>query len=1179
MKSLLPLVYLRYLLVCASVITLPVFAAVPAGAAGFTVTNLNDNGSGSLRAAIAAAAAGDNINFGVTGTIKLTSGELKISRNLTITGPAGGITIDPNYTSRIFNITAGTVVIDRLAMTHGHAAGSPARGGAIRNNGNLTLRNSTLSANRAGPGDMGSASSAEGGGVYNEGAMTLLNCTVAQNAAIGSDAAFFPENTPDVAGNAQGGGIGNYGSMTLINCSLSGNMAQAGNTPDDSDVPGNAQGGGIANLGSLGLTNCTVSSNNAISTATNNPVPTQGGGLYLNFNGQATFRNTIVAVNFANPPFSGASHDIEGPVSSQGHNLIGVADASPGWTPTDLTGSSAIPLNPRLAPLRANGGPTQTMALGGDSPALDAGDDAVLGAPFNLTTDQRGSGFPRRVGSHVDIGAVEFTPQIGSVFTVTITDDRNTGKCGVGNCSLREAIGAANTASGGQTVQFASWVLGIIRLTAGELALTDTLLVQGPGATALTIDGNQTNRIFRIDTAGLAVTIADLTLTNGVVRGASPLGGAVSNNGNLTVRNCLLTLNQAAGGSGLAARGGAIFNSGALSLTACTLSRNDATGGDGAGSGSQRGGDGQGGAVYSSGTLNMTNCTVNGNIARGGMGAGSSSFSGGDGGNGEGGGMWSSGTFNLHSCTISSNAAFAGWGGAGSPYGSDGFSQGGGIFHSGAGGSSLRNTLAASNAAFNGGPEAFGSFTSQGYNLISKADGSSGFGVAGDQTGTAANPLDAKLGPLQYNGGPTSTQELQSGSPALDKGRSFGLTTDQRAYLRPYDDPGVPNAAGGDGSDIGACEVAPPIILQFASATFSVSESSTNATITVTRTGGMTGSATLYYVTSDGSAIAGSDYYSASGTLTFAPNQTTKTFVVGIIKAPNCEPIESLNLFLYGYSAGASLGTPSTATLSIYDTDCSYTINGRVTNSNGTAMPNIQITRTGVPSGSGANAITNGTGNFTFTGVKQGAYTIAPLITPGLSGISFNPPSYNVTVNTSSLNNISFTAFFTITGKVSNSTGAGIPNIQVTRKTSTTSVTAVTNVSGIYTFAGVRSGSYSIAPVVTPSMTGISFFPVSTNVTVTTGNLGNINFTAFFSISGRVTNSAGTGISNVLVTRSTSGSSTSVVTNANGNYTFTGVRSGTYTITPSQSGKVFSPTSRSVTVGSASLTNLNFIGS
>src|SRR5205085_1317191 len=77
------------------------------------------------------------------------------------------------------------------------------------------------------------------------------------------------------------------------------------------------------------------------------------------------------------------------------------------------------------------------------------------------------------------------------------------------------------------------------------------------------------------------------------------------------------------------------------------------------------------------------------------------------------------------------------------------------------------------------------------------------------------SPLDPKLDPngLQDNGGPTQTIALMCGSPAIDKGRSDGLTgpltTDQRGagFPRTVDDLVTPNATGGDGTDVGAFEL------------------------------------------------------------------------------------------------------------------------------------------------------------------------------------------------------------------------------------------------------------------------------------------------------------------------------------------------------------------------------------
>src|SRR4051794_14027954 len=69
-----------------------------------TVTNTNDSGAGSLRQAIADAVSGDTINFSVTGTITLTSGQLSIGKNLTIQGPGANLlSISGNNASRVFH--------------------------------------------------------------------------------------------------------------------------------------------------------------------------------------------------------------------------------------------------------------------------------------------------------------------------------------------------------------------------------------------------------------------------------------------------------------------------------------------------------------------------------------------------------------------------------------------------------------------------------------------------------------------------------------------------------------------------------------------------------------------------------------------------------------------------------------------------------------------------------------------------------------------------------------------------------------------------------------------------------------------------------------------------------------------------------------------------------------------
>jgi hypothetical protein len=103
----------------------------------------------------------------------------------------------------------------------------------------------------------------------------------------------------------------------------------------------------------------------------------------------------------------GSGPDLFGAFTSNGHNLIGLEDGNFGFGDGVLGDrvGSGTPLNPLVGPLTNNGGPTFTCALLAGSPALDTGDDTLLDAPLNLTTDQRG--LPRQSGSHVDIGAVE----------------------------------------------------------------------------------------------------------------------------------------------------------------------------------------------------------------------------------------------------------------------------------------------------------------------------------------------------------------------------------------------------------------------------------------------------------------------------------------------------------------------------------------------------------------------------------------------------------------------------------------------------------------------------------------------------------------------------------------------------------------------------------------------------
>jgi hypothetical protein len=229
-----------------------------------------------------------------------------------------------------------------------------------------------------------------------------------------------------------GAGIYNYaGTLTVNNCTFSGNIAVIG--------------GGIFNTigGTVRMNNCTLSGNAANG---------DGGGIYNDkYNSSVTLLNTIIAGNT-----SPSGPDVYGAVTSQGHNLVGNSTGSSGWVGSDL-----LNVNPLLGPLQDNGGPTFTMApsLSPISAAIDAGDDAVTGAPLNLTSDQRGR--PRKSGAHVDIGAVEISP-----ITLVVSNNNDSG-----SGSLRQTILDAFPYEG-DTITFAPNVTGTITLSSGELLLT-----------------------------------------------------------------------------------------------------------------------------------------------------------------------------------------------------------------------------------------------------------------------------------------------------------------------------------------------------------------------------------------------------------------------------------------------------------------------------------------------------------------------------------------------------------------------------------------------------------------------------------------------------------------------------------------------------------------------------------
>jgi hypothetical protein len=402
--------------------------------------NLNDAGAGSLRQAILDTPAGGTVDFqpGLSGTITLTSGQLGITKNLTITGPgASVITVSGNHASRVFSIGISTVNISGLTIADGQIRGL---GAGIDSQGRLTITSCTLSDNSAL--NLGPTGSAIGGGIYNSGTLTVISSTLSGNSA----------TVQGGSAPSAGGGIDNLGTLTIINSILSGNSATVEGGSGSSEGGGISSGGPVTVMGStlsgnsastgggilvshvsLTISSSTISSNNLIGiscidstvSVTNSTISGNQGdgisneisttpystvtitnstlsgnsadGIYSSSIGLPEIKDTIVAGNRGT-----GSPDVVGSFNSQGHNLIGDGTGGSGYDPTDLVGTSDNPIDPLLGPLQDNGGPTPTMALLPGSPAIDAGDNTD--APM---WDQRGPGFRRIVDGTIDMGAFE----------------------------------------------------------------------------------------------------------------------------------------------------------------------------------------------------------------------------------------------------------------------------------------------------------------------------------------------------------------------------------------------------------------------------------------------------------------------------------------------------------------------------------------------------------------------------------------------------------------------------------------------------------------------------------------------------------------------------------------------------------------------------------------------------
>lgn len=746
--------------------------------------------------------------------------------------------------------------------------GGSAEGGAILNGGNLTVTNCVFEACKTFGGRGGSGAfstnqqgqpggAARGGAIFSNGtSLTVTGCLFLDNYATGGNGGSGSSDTQggqfSFGGGGGDGGVGQgaaiyaaAGTCSITRSTFAGQGAFGGvgaiggqfsNTSSSGYNPGgkgaNAEGAAIYAASPVTLLHCTVVNGACRSGAggfSGFGMPLGASGLARGAGvfgaGVVTVGNTLMALNqvaVGNTPQSPG--DVGGSFSSLGYNLIAVLpDGVAGFSgSTELTGTTAAPLDAKVQVLPApNGYAVGSLRLRPGSPAVDKG-KALSGA----TVDQRGqprtvnlddAQFPNAVGGDgTDIGAFEsqtlpntqpivlpgnsFAGSAGQAlsgaFVFGYDDDNDPITYTIVGTALPTGLTLNNDGSITGTTTVVGFGTYRFKVNDGKedsevstftLVINEipSLVVSTTQDTLSNIDGVTSLReaISRAQDDGLTTPVtfdstvfatplstgfplASISITSdveiiGPVAGVSLPGMTFSISGG-TVSLSKLTFRGSMSASYLDVSG--TTN---LTVTGCTF------------------GDGQffGGLPINNngGTITLRNCTIASNDGSSSGSPASAIYQ-------------TSGTLLLQNCTIAANI------GPNAIFIADGsFSMGNTLV--------VSNTLAASGAVAN---QIQGALTSLGYNLIGAAPNMT---VTGTTTGNQLNVANPLLDPagLQLNGGPNRTIALMTGSPAIDKGKvQAAATADQRGRLRPFENKTVPNATGGDASDIGAFEVSTP---------------------------------------------------------------------------------------------------------------------------------------------------------------------------------------------------------------------------------------------------------------------------------------------------------------------------------------------------------------------------------
>ena len=478
------------------------------------VVNANDQVT-SLREAIAFANS-DGVDSAVTfdpnvfnfpRTITLTSQLPTITTNMSINGPAFGVTIAGSPSSGVFLATAGNVTIRNLTVT-GSVQGITAEQSA-----NVSVSGCTFTGNQTGirvEGDGGSPT------------VAILNCTMAGNGvglAVNENAIPAAVSQSTITNNDVG--LDLTGNVVLRNSLVVGNNTNVNNS------------GGTLNDGGGNITSGTA----------------QQAGLDpngLEENGGPTRTIALVAGT---------------PAVDQGVNLATLSGALTSSATSFAVSDSSVffvgnflRIDGETMLVTAKSGNTLTVVRGADGTAAAAHAD---GAPVNPAFDQRGSGFERVNNNAPDIGAFELAQPLNLVVDTT-SDDAALSACtnAANDCSLRGALDRANEAITTDEITFAADVFStpqtIVVGSELTIAARGQLNLRGRGVSLLTVSGNNASRVFYVQ-PGASVYMTGLTIAQGNGAGAVGSGnggGIYCDGGALALDLVVLRDNTLANGFG-----------------------------------------------------------------------------------------------------------------------------------------------------------------------------------------------------------------------------------------------------------------------------------------------------------------------------------------------------------------------------------------------------------------------------------------------------------------------------------------------------------------------------------------------------------------------------------------------------------------------------------------------------